>query len=179
MKKQLLKFPFIIFFLILLVFFYLLIIERNPSELPSALIDKSVPKFKTNSLLENEKFISPKKFENQIVLVNFFASWCKPCRDEHIYIERFANEKKIKIFGINYKDNPEKAILWLKKLGNPYSDIAIDKDGTIAIDWGVYGIPETFLVNSKGIIKYRHVGPVTKKTYKKINLIIEEVNNEN
>ena len=179
MKKQLLKFPFIIFFLILLVFFYLLIIERNPSELPSALIDKSVPKFKTNSLLENEKFISPKKFENQIVLVNFFASWCKPCRDEHIYIERFANEKKIKIFGINYKDNPKKAILWLKKLGNPYSDIAIDKDGTIAIDWGVYGIPETFLINSKGIIKYRHVGAVTKKTYKKINLIIEEVNNEN
>ena len=77
-------------------------------------------------------------------------------------------------FGI-FPENPKKAILWLKKLGNPYSEIAIDKDGTIAIDWGVYGIPETFLVNSKGIIKYRHVGPVTKKTYKKINLIIKLV----
>ena len=169
MKKQLLTFPLLFFFLILLVFFYLLMIDRNPSELPSALLGKSVPKFESESLLKNEKFISPKKFENQITLVNFFATWCKPCRDEHIYIKRFSNEKTVKVVGINYKDNPRKAILWLKKLGNPYTDIAIDNNGRIAIDWGVYGIPETFIVNSKGIIKYRHVGPVTEKIYKKIN----------
>jgi len=174
MRKKLLIIPSILFLSILLTFFYLLIIERNPSEIPSNLLDKNVPKFETGSLLKDEKFISSKEFGNEILLVNFFATWCKPCRDEHIYIKRFSNEKEIKVIGINYKDNPKKAIQWLKELGNPYTDVAVDKSGRIAIDWGVYGIPETFIVNSKGIIKYRHVGPVTKKIYKKINLIINE-----
>ena len=174
MKKQLLILPSLFFLFFLIIFFYLLIIDRNPSELPSTLLDKNVPKFETESLLKNEKFISSKEFGNEILLVNFFATWCKPCRDEHIYIKRFSNEKEIKVIGINYKDNPKKAIQWLKELGNPYTDVAVDKSGRIAIDWGVYGIPETFIVNSKGIIKYRHVGPVTKKIYKKINLIINE-----
>jgi len=174
MKKQLLILPSLFFLFFLIIFFYLLIIDRNPSELPSTLLDKNVPKFETESLLKDEKFISSKEFGNEILLVNFFATWCKPCRDEHIYIKRFSNEKEIKVIGINYKDNPKKTIQWLKELGNPYTDVAVDKSGRIAIDWGVYGIPETFIVNSKGIIKYRHVGPVTKKIYKKINLIINE-----
>ena len=174
MKKQLLILPFIFFLLILLIFFYLLIIDRNPSELPSTLLDKNIPKFETESLLRKERFISSKEFGNEIILVNFFATWCLPCRDEHTYIKRFSNEKGIKVIGINYKDNPKKAIQWLKELGNPYTDVAVDKSGRIAIDWGVYGIPETFIVNSKGIIKYRHVGAVTEKIYKKINLIIDE-----
>lgn len=167
MKKQLLILPSIFFLFFLIIFFYLLIIDRNPSELPSTLLDKNVPKFEAESLLKDEKFISSKEFGNEILLVNFFATWCKPCRDEHIYIKRFSNEKEIKVIGINYKDNPKKAVQWLKELGNPYTDVAVDKSGRIAIDWGVYGIPETFIVNSKGIIKYRHVGPVTKKIYKK------------
>ena len=174
MKKQLLILPSVFFLLILLIFFYLLIIDRNPSELPSALLNKDVPKFETESLLKNENFVSSKEFGNEITLVNLFAAWCKPCRDEHVYIKRFSNEEGIKVIGINYKDNPKKAIQWLKESGNPYSNIAVDKSGRIAIDWGVYGIPETFIVNSKGFIKYRHVGPVTKKIYKKINLIINE-----
>ena len=175
MKKQLLILPSIFFLLILLIFFYLLIIDRNPSELPSTLLDKNVPIFETESLLKDEKFISSKEFGNEIILVNFFATWCKPCRDEHIYIKRFSNEKGIRVIGINYKDNSNNAIEWLKNLGNPYSDVPVDKNGRIAIDWGVYGIPETFIVNSKGIIKYRHVGQITKKTYKKINLLIKEI----
>ena len=122
------------------------------------------------------KFISIEEFGSEIVLVNFFATWCKPCRDEHIFIQRFSEENKIKVIGINYKDDSEKTIKWLKKLGNPYSIVAIDKKGKIAINWGVYGIPETFIVNSKGIIKYRHVGPITKKIYKKINQKIKEIN---
>ena len=84
-------------------------------------------------------------------------------------------KKKIRVIGINYKDSSSNAIDWLKNLGNPYSNVPIDKNGRIAIDWGVYGIPETFLINSKGIIKYRHVGQITKKTYKKINLLIKEI----
>jgi cytochrome c biogenesis protein CcmG/thiol:disulfide interchange protein DsbE len=141
MKNKLLILPSIFFAIILSIFFYLLIIERNPSELPSNLLNKNVPIFETESL-----------FKNEIILVNFFATWCKPCRDEHVYIKRFSNKKGIKVIGINYKDNSKKTIKWLKNLGNPYSDVLIDKNGRVAIDWGVYGIPETFIVNSKGII---------------------------
>ena len=175
MKKKLLIIPSILFLSILLTFFYLLIIERDPSTIPSNLLDKNIPKFETESLLRKERFISSKEFGNEIILVNFFATWCLPCRDEHIYIKRFSNEKGIRVIGINYKDNSKKTIQWLKNLGNPYSNIPIDKNGRIAIDWGVYGIPETFVVSSKGIIKYRHIGPVTKKIYKKINLLIKGI----
>ena len=175
MNKQILKIPYLIFFLILLIFFYLLLIDRNPSKIPSALLEKQVPEFETSSLLKSEKFYSSQEFEKEITLVNFFATWCKPCRDEHVYIQKFSKEKEIKIIGINYKDNPEKAIQWLKKLGNPYSNIAVDKNGKIAIEWGVYGIPETFVVNSRGVIKYRHVGQVTKKIYKEINKVIGDL----
>ena len=173
MKKKLLIIPSILFLSILLTFFYLLIIERDPSAIPSNLLDKNIPKFETESLLRKERFISSKEFGNEIILVNFFATWCLPCRDEHIYIKRFSNEKGIRVIGINYKDNSKKTIQWLKNLGNPYSNVPIDKNGRIAIDWGVYGIPETFVVSSKGIIKYRHIGPVTEKIYKKINLLIK------
>ena len=174
MKKKFLILPSIAFFLVLSIFFYLLIIERNPSEIPSNFLNKKVPNFEAKSLFEKDKFISSNEFKNEITLVNFFATWCKPCRDEHVYIMRFSNEKDLKIIGVNYKDNPEKTIKWLKDLGNPYKNILIDKDGKISIDWGVYGIRETFIVNSNGIIKYRHVGPITNKIYKKINLIIKK-----
>ena len=175
MKKKIVAVPAFIFLFILLIFFYLLIIERDTSELPSNLLNKNVPVFKTESLIKNENFVSSYEFGDEIVLVNFFATWCKPCRDEHSYIKRFSDEKKIKIIGINYKDDSKKTLDWLKNLGNPYSNIAIDKRGKIAIEWGVYGIPETFIVNSDGIIKYRHVGPITDKVYNKINLLIKEI----
>ena len=175
MKKQLLILPSIFFLLILLIFLYLLIIDRNPSELPSNLLNKNVPIFESESLLKNENFVSSKEFGNEIILVNFFATWCGPCRDEHSYIKRFSNQEGIEVIGINYKDSTQKAIEWLEELGNPYSNVAVDKNGRIAIDWGVYGIPETFIINSKGIIKYRHVGAITEKVYKKINLIINEI----
>ena len=174
MRKKILILPSIFFFLILLIFFYLLKIERNPSNLPSNLLNKNAPIFVAKSLFKSKKFISSEEFKDETVLVNFFATWCKPCRDEHVYIKRFSSNKKIRIIGINYKDKSDKTIEWLKNLGNPYSNVLIDRSGKIAIDWGVYGIPETFVVNSNGIIKYRHVGPVTNKIYKKINLIINK-----
>ena len=170
-----LKIPVIIFSLILIIFFYLLIIDRNPNEIPSNLLNKKIPNFQTTSLLKNENFISSNEFGKEIILVNFFATWCKPCRDEHKYIKRFSSEKGLRIIGINYKDNPEKAKKWLDKLGNPYSNIPLDQKGKIAIEWGVYGIPETFLISSNGVIKYRHVGPITNKEYNKINLLINEM----
>jgi len=176
MKKKILLFPFLVFVLVLSIFFYLLLIERNPSKIPSNLINKSFPVFEAESLITNKKVVSSDIFENKIILINFFATWCKPCRDEHDFIMQLSNKKNLKIFGINYKDNSKKTQVWLEDLGNPYSDVLIDKNGKIAIDWGVYGIPETFIVNSKGIIKYRHTGPITKKIYKKIYALIEEAN---
>jgi len=175
MKNKILIIPALVFILILLSFFYLLIIDRNPSEIPSNFLHKNAPEFETKTLLENKNFISSLEFGGEIILVNFFATWCKPCLNEHVYIKRFANEKGLRIIGINYKDDPKKTILWLKKLGNPYSDIPLDKTGRIAIDWGVYGIPETFVITADKIIKYRHVGPITEKIYKKINLLIEDL----
>jgi len=175
MKTKILIFPFITFFFVLLVFFYLLVIERDPSELPSVLIDKKVPIFETESLLYKKKFISKNEFGSEITLVNFFATWCGPCRDEHVYIKRLSDEKGLKIIGVNYKDDLNKAVKWLKELGNPYSDVIVDNKGLLGIDWGVYGIPETFVVDSKGIIKYRIVGSITKKNYNAFYSKIKEI----
>ena len=173
MKKQLFTSFIIVISLIFISFFYLLITERNPSEIRSNLINKDIPSFQSKSLFKNKKFISSDEFGNEIVLVNFFATWCKPCLEEHVYIMRFAEREKIRVIGINYKDNSEKTKLWLKKLGNPFSDVVIDKNGSIAIDWGVYGIPETFIVNSNKKIKYRLVGQITEKKYNKLMSLIK------
>jgi len=178
MKKILSKILSIFFLFLILVFLYLLLLERNPSEIPSNLLNKKIPNFETETLFNNKKFKSTEEFGKEIVLVNFFATWCKPCRDEHSFIKLFADEKGIKVIGINYKDNTKKTLAWLKEFDNPYSNIPLDKKGRIAIDWGVYGIPETFLVNSKGVIKYRNAGPINKKTYRKINLLIRDIKNE-
>ena len=175
MKKKILLLPLGLFLLILLTFAYLLVIDRNPQAIPSNLINKKIPNFEANSLFKEEKFIFSQELKSEIVLINFFATWCKPCRDEHLYIKKFSEQKKIRVIGINYKDDPEKTIKWLNDLGNPYSDVLLDKKGQIAIDWGVYGIPETFVVNSNGIIKYRQAGPITKKIYRKINSLIKEI----
>ena len=142
MRKKILIFPFIAFFFVLLVFFYLLVIERDPSELPSVLIDKKVPTFEADSLLNKETFVSKNEFGSEITLVNFFATWCGPCRDEHVYLKRLSNEKGLKIIGVNYKDDPNKTVEWLKELGNPYTDVAVDKSGRIAIDLSLIHISE-------------------------------------
>ena len=96
-------------------------------------------------------------------------------RKHDVYIKRFSEVKGLRVIGINYKDNSQKTIKWLNDLGNPYTNIPIDKNGRIAIDWGVYGIPETFIINSKGLIKYRHVGPINKEIYEEINLFIDNL----
>ena len=175
MKKNFTIMPPAIFLLIISIFFYLLIIERNPNEVPSVLINKSVPEFEAKYLVKNKIFVSPTNFDNKITLVNFFATWCKPCRDEHSYIKELAKKTDIQIIGVNYKDNSKKTVKWLKELGNPYSDVIIDKNGKIAIDWGVYGIPETFIVDLDKKIQFRHVGPITKKILKDINVKINKI----
>ena len=125
-------------------------------------------------MFDNDTFISTEEFGQETTLVNFFATWCKPCIEELIFLKKLSNKNELKIIGVNYKDNSNKTIKWLKKLGNPYSKVVIDSNALIGIDWGVYGIPETFIVNSKGIIKYRLVGPITEKNYDEFYVKIKE-----
>ena len=174
MRKKFLLIPFLVFISILTVFFYLLINNRDPSIIPSTLIDKKAPIIESKSLFSKKKFLSNNEFGGEIILINYFATWCKPCRNEHIFLRKLSSEDGIKIIGINYKDNNKKTLDWLKELGNPYSNVVIDRDGRIAIDWGVYGIPETFIVNSESVIKYRHVGPINNKIYKIIKKEIKK-----
>ena len=120
MKNILLLVPTVIFFIFLFIFFYFLIIDRDPAEIPSALIKKKIPTFTTSALFEKKDFISSKEFGKQVTLVNFFATWCIPCRIEHKFLKSLSKNKQIKIIGINYKDNPNQTIQWLEELDNPY-----------------------------------------------------------
>ena len=137
----------------------------KPNIVPSALIDKPVPEFTLAGLpgdgVESGKGFSSADLTGRVSIVNVFASWCFPCRVEHPLLMRLARNPKVRIFGLNYKDRPEDARAWLKELGNPYDRIGVDRDGRIAIDWGVYGVPETFIIDAEGRIRYKHVGPIT------------------
>ena len=163
MRKYIFITPLIIFFCIILVFFYLLIIKRDPSDIPSVLLNQKVPIFETTSLFNDEPLISKQIFGKETIIVNFFATWCAPCLLEHPYIIKLSKEKDIKVIGVNYKDDSKKTIQWLNKLGNPYSEVIVDSKGHIGLDWGVYGIPETFIVNKNNIIVYKQLGPITKE----------------
>ena len=160
------KFILILFLSLMLIFLLGLFIDTK--NIKSPLIGKNIPQFILSELSSGNSFNND-MLPTERYLINVWASWCLECIREHQQLRKIHKEGKIKIIGINYKDNSKKSIEWLKKLGNPYSNIAMDKTGKISIDWGVYGIPETFIINSKEIIKYRHVGPITKETFKKIN----------
>ena len=133
----------------------------DPHLLPSALIDRPVPDFALPGLYDEANGLARKDLGGQARLVNFFASWCAPCREEHRQLLALAHHPGVTVDGIAYKDKPEESRRFLETLGNPYSRIGVDRDGTTAIDFGVYGVPETYLVDSAGHIRYRHVGPLT------------------
>ena len=122
----------------------------------------------TSHEVESDKIFNNENF----YLVNIWASWCIPCRDEHFFLMKLSEMKNIEIIGLNYKDNPQKANLFLKELNNPYKFIFLDADGTLAIKWGAYGVPETFLINKQKIIK-KIIGPLNDKTFLEIKEIIQ------
>ena len=164
MQRYFFTVPIIIFLCIIIAFFYLLIIKRDPSELPSILIDQKVPLFVTTSLFNNEPFIFEKELGKETILVNFFASWCIPCKIEHpLLMELKNNFPKLMIVGLDHKDKKEDAIQFISTNGNPYSFIGVDFDGAIGLEFGVLGIPETFLINSHGKIIYKHTGPLSNE----------------
>ncbi len=135
--------------------------DRNPRVIPSPFIDKPAPAFRLPNLRAGQPDITNGNLTGQPVLVNIFASWCQPCLIEHPLLMRLAHEEGVAIIGINYKDKPADAEAWLQRHGDPYGPIARDTDGRVSIDWGVYGVPETFLVDAQGQIRFKQVGPLT------------------
>lgn len=154
------------------MFFYALF-SGDPSTLPSALIGKPAPQFDMPPIEGYEKdgkpgegFKTADLATGEVTIVNVWASWCGPCIQEHPVLVRFKKEHDLRLIGINYKDRPDKALQLLKRLGDPYDLIGTDRSGRIAIDWGVYGVPETYVVDGQGEIVYRHVGPLSQEAVK-------------
>ncbi|WP_417307544.1 DsbE family thiol:disulfide interchange protein [Devosia sp.] len=143
--------------------------NRDPSLVRSVLIDKPAPTFALPAVAGSgvDGFDTASLSGDGVTVVNVFASWCIPCRDEHPLLERLKAESGAALFGINQKDAPDNAVAFLNDLGNPYDRIGADRDGRVSIDWGVYGVPETFVVNAAGIITYKHVGPITPRSLSK------------
>ena len=163
--------PLIVFIGLSGVFLYRLA-ENKGDSIPSALINKSVPQFTMPPVAELMRDgqqvpgLSTADLKGQVTLVNIFASWCAPCRDEHPLLVELAKDTRFRLVGLNYKDQPENARRFLGALGNPYAAIGSDLAGRTAIDWGVYGVPETFIVSKSGKILYKHVGPLTEDAIK-------------
>ena len=146
---------------IVLVGFLAIGLTLNPREVPSPLINKPVPPFKLTVLGAPDKTISAQDMLGQVWLLNVWASWCVACRIEHPLLVELAKTNQVPIYGLNYKDKSPAAIAWLVKLGNPYVHSLVDADGLVGIDLGVYGVPETFVVDKQGLIRYKQIGPVT------------------
>ena len=131
----------------------------NPSEVPSPFIGKPAPAFQAQSLHEPAKTVALADIKGRVALVNVWASWCVACLDEHAYVKALA-KRGIPVYGINYKDTRDEALAWLERYGNAYVISAFDPDGRIGLDWGVYGVPETFVLDANGVVRYKHIGAI-------------------
>jgi len=138
-------------------------LSLDPRKVPSPLIGKPAPTFSLASLHVPQQQITNQSFLGEVWVLNVWASWCVACRAEHVVITRMANMNLAKVIGLNYKDDPEDAKRWLRELGDPYTASLMDQDGKVGIDWGVYGVPETFIIDKKGMIHYKFIGPVTQE----------------
>jgi cytochrome c biogenesis protein CcmG/thiol:disulfide interchange protein DsbE len=138
-------------------------VTRDPTTIPSVLIGKPVPTFKLPPVKGRTLGLSSGDLNGEVSLVNVFASWCVACREEHPLFLQMKAEGLVPIHGLNYKDQPENAARWLNSLGDPYTRTGTDFDGRVGIEWGVYGVPETFVVAKDGHIALKHIGPLTSK----------------
>lgn len=153
--------PLGLFIALAAVFLIRLETAGNLEAVPSALVGKPVPEFDLPPLDGvSQPGLKGTDLKGAVTVVNVFASWCGPCRIEHPQLIALAKDGRIRLVGINYKDVPANAVRFLDELGNPYAAIGVDTTGRAAIDWGVYGVPETFIVDANGIIRYKHIGPI-------------------
>jgi len=171
MKNRLISFIFVISIIFTFVIFYKSLDKSSLYEPKSEI--KDIPEFTATFLFENKEVTSKKIFnQNKFYLLNIWASWCVPCRDEHSLLLNLSNNDQIEIIGLNYKDNTNNAKKFLKELGNPYKQILLDNDGTKAIEWGAFGVPESFLIYQNKIIK-KFIGPLNFKSVEEIIKLIK------
>ena len=169
--------PLVIF--LALAVFLAIGLTRDPHELKSVLINKPAPTFRLSQLKAADRTISTEDMRGKVWLLNVWASWCVACRDEHPWLIKYAQSGAVPIYGLNYKDNREDALAWLEEFGDPYLLSAVDLDGRVAIDYGVYGAPETYLIDKSGTIRLKHVGPVTPDVWaEKILPMVQQINRE-
>ncbi|WP_404401024.1 DsbE family thiol:disulfide interchange protein [Pelagibacterium halotolerans] len=157
-----------LFVLVALVGIFATQMGRDTSLVPSALINKPVPEFDLPPVegLDLPGFATADLSGNGVTVVNVFASWCVPCRAEHPYLMELAERGEVALYGMNYDDPAESARAFLSELGNPYDRVGADRDRRVGIDWGVYGVPETFVVNNEGVIVFKHTGPLDERSYR-------------
>jgi cytochrome c biogenesis protein CcmG/thiol:disulfide interchange protein DsbE len=141
-------------------------LRHDPHLVPSALINRPAPDFALPGLYETANGLTRNDLDGRVTLVNFFASWCAPCREEHRELMQLGGLDGVTLDGIAYKDKPEESRRFLERLGNPFGHVGVDRNGTTAIDFGVYGVPETYVVDPSGRIRLRHVGPLTAEDVK-------------
>ena len=159
MKRYLL--PLLVF--IALVGFLAVGLKRDPHSIPSPLIDKAAPAFSLPRLDAPTERLSATDLRGQVWLLNVWASWCVACRQEHPLLVELSKTGLVKMYGLNYKDKRDDALGWLQRLGNPYLQSLSDTEGLVGIDYGVYGVPETFVIDKQGVIRHKHIGPVTEE----------------
>ena len=153
-------------FLVLAVFLAIGL-NRDPREVPSPLIGKPAPTFKLEQLADPAQTFSPEDMKGKVWLLNVWASWCVSCRQEHPLLVEFAKRGIAPLVGLDYKDARPDGLGWLRQFGNPYMLSAYDADGRVGIDYGVYGVPETYLIDKAGVIRYKHIGPITEEALAK------------
>ena len=141
-------------------------LTRDPRQVPSPLVDKPAPAFELPQLGDGSRF-SPAEMRGKVWLLNVWASWCVSCREEHPVLIDFSRTKRVPLVGLNYKDARDDALKWLARYGDPYQLSVVDRDGRIGIDYGVYGVPETYVIDRAGIIRYKQIGPVTPEVMDK------------
>lgn len=160
-----------------LVVFLAIGLGRDPHEVPSPLINKPAPAFQLAQLRDPSKSFSAEEMRGKVWLLNVWASWCVTCRDEHPLLLEYARAKAVPIYGLNYKDKREDALSWLGDLGDPYELSVSDLDGRVGINYGVYGAPETYLIDRNGVIRFKQVGPVTPDIWQtKILPLVRDLN---
>lgn len=141
-------------------------LSRDPSELPSPLLNRQAPVFELPSVEDPGRTVSNKSYAGEVAVVNIWATWCVGCRAEHDFLMTLASRNEVPIYGLNWRDQRDLALNWLDKLGNPYVATAYDEDGRVGIDWGVYGAPETFLIGPDGTVLYKHISPLTERVWR-------------